>query len=105
MFPQDAGLASLEQDPWLFNMVGTTISVSFSHGRQARDKLVLWATKTSPFMRSGQVGTESAKIPFPFLLSQLTSALLLRLNTTKNKEIPSFFPTSAGRLSDPNSTK
>lgn len=23
---------SLEQDPWLFNMMGTAISVSFSHG-------------------------------------------------------------------------
>lgn len=71
----------------------------------AIDKLVFWETKTSPFMRSGQVGTEPAKIPFPFLPSLLTSTLLLRLNNTENEEIPSFFPASAGRLSDLNSAK
>lgn len=71
----------------------------------AIDKLAFWEIRTSPFMRSGQVGTEPAKIPFPFLLSQLTSALLLRLNNTENKEIPSFFPNPAGRLSDQNSAK
>lgn len=71
----------------------------------AIDKLVFWETKTSPFMRSPPVGTEPAKIPFLFLFSQLTSALLLRLNNTEKKEIPSFFPTSVKRLSHLNSAK
>lgn len=68
-------------------------------------KLVFWEIRTSLFRRSGQIGTEPAKIPFPFMLFQLTSALLLRLNNTKDKEIPSFFPNPAGRLPDLNSAK
>lgn len=79
--------------------------MSYGVNLMGTDKLVFWETKANPFLRSEQVGTEPAKIPFPFLPSQLTSALLLRLNNTKNKEIPSFFPTSAGRLSDLNSAK
>lgn len=47
----------------------------------------------------------TSRTAFPFLCSQLASALLLRPSNAENKEIPSFLPASSGRPRGLNSAK
>lgn len=51
----------------------------------AAGRLVVWETKSSPFMWSSQAHTEPATTVFPFLCSQLASALLLKPSSAENK--------------------